>query len=127
MVHIIDTDKWTVEQVQEFADKANAFTDAVNASGEPWLAAMKRIAPQTDVIFAVWREPSTWRGADFGIIKGAGKLQLLSQAKKGQALRMIHVRLLDYDVAEMHWEQFGDGRAQNQRAGHLLSEHLTDR
>lgn len=127
MVHVMDTDEWTVAEVQEFADKANTFTDGVHARGEPWLDAMARLAPQVDVIFAVWREPSAKRGADFGIIKGAGKLKLLSQAKKGQALRMIHVRLLDREMADLHWLDFGDGRPQNPKAGHLLSEHMRGR
>lgn len=112
MLPIIDTDNWSAEQFLAFADEANAFTDAVIESGVPWLDFMAMNAPGVDIIQAMWREPEHWRGAEIGVLKGYAKMEEIRRTGQSQGLRVMRIRLRDRDVAEAHWNAFGDGNPQ---------------
>jgi len=125
-MRITDTTNWTVAELQEFAEDANRTVDEVAARGEDWDAFIRRVAPDYDLIQAIWRDPKAPRGFNIGIIKGEGKLMLIAQGKKSMNIRKLRFRLPNQDCAEATWVLYGDGRSQVPEAGHLLSMHLNN-
>lgn len=122
-----DLDNIPHQEILDTVDQCNKLTDAVLATGEPWDDWMKRNAPPADVIIACWRNPETKRGFEIGVLKGEGKLTLMSQGRDNQkfTVRVIHCRLFNRAVAWGTAALYGDDRKENEEHRHLLAETMS--
>lgn len=127
-MRIYDLDKLPLAEIMDIVNKCNETTDAVLATGESWDDFMKRAAPLADVIIAVWRAPATYRGYEIGMLKGEGKMTLISQLpqSKGRKLSFLHIRLFNEKIAWATEALYGDGQAEAEDGGykHLLGEAM---
>ncbi len=108
---ITDTTNWPSKKLREFVREANArTTDEVLATASRGIRSCA--GSRTSTTSSGWygKINGGRGGCHFGVVKGRGRLMLVSQGKKSVTLRSLKFRVRDYDTGYMMWAMYGDGR-----------------
>jgi hypothetical protein len=105
----------TREQLEELASLAEASRQHL-ASVANHTDALPSLIEEADLAFAIWNDPTAPHGVDVAIIKGKGRLILISQGQRSVPSKVTAVPCRTREEAEAMRLVFGDGRAEDRNS-----------
>jgi len=97
-------------EMQRYTDAANAEMEAAIAGGYNTHEWIRERFAESDIVFGIYPDPTERYGVGVAILRGMGRLHLVSQGKKDVALKAFHLRCTDKMHAEAYCLALGDGR-----------------
>ena len=99
------------KKLSELGYLANKTTDAIIASGKNHSQAMAAHFAAGDLVWGIWPDVMSPHGARAAILKGRGTLMLVSQGKRGMAIKEVALRFREEAEAAAACQVWGDDRA----------------